>query len=349
MPKLGTRQEFARELERLERQMARAYGTSVQRVRETVTIRVIRDAVGRADIRQIEDVLLTRAAMADVLEQLRDAFIAGGRQVQEAAPSRIEGPDGARVVFRFDVLDDTAQAWLAERSSRLVTQVREEQREAIRRVVEAGARQGRNPRLVALDIVGRLNPTTRRREGGIVGLTGQQAGWVLNARAELSDPELMGNYLRRKRRDRRFDAMVRRARREGRALTASQINRIVNRYSQRLLAYRGETIARTEMLQGFSTGRHQAIDQLVDQAGVGAEFVTRVWDATLDARTRSDHRQMNGQRVIGREQPFEAPDGSLLMHPGDTSLGASGAQVINCRCYEDIVVDFVGAEAARNG
>ena len=44
--------------------------------------------------------------------------------------------------------------------------------------------------------------------------------------------------------------------------------------------------------------------------------------------------------------PFNAPDGSMLAHPGDSSLGAGAAMVINCRCVLETVVDFIAIEMA---
>ena len=54
------------------------------------------------------------------------------------------------------------------------------------------------------------------------------------------------------------------------------------------------------------------------------------WDAILDQKTRDKHAEADGQR-----QPMNEPfvvNGELLMHPGDTRLGASAGNVINCRC-----------------
>lgn len=350
--RLNNRKDFKENLDRLERKIAREFGVTVRQVRQTVTVRAIRQALGQASpVAQIDQLLLTRAGMADVLESMREAFVAGAKNLETVVPKNVPSPtaQGAKLLFRFDVQDAAAQAWLAQRSSALVVEVLEEQRAAIRLVVERGTRLGNNPLRTALDIVGRVNPVTGRREGGIVGLTSQQASWVSNARDELADPDKMGRYLRRQRRDKRFDSIVKRARREGRAVAQADVDKIVGRYSDRLLAFRGETIGRSEALQGFAQGRHQAVNQLIDQ-GVPGQFVKRVWDATMDRVTRPDHRAMNEQAVFGNEEPFQVPStGHLLMHPGDSSLGAPAEQIINCRCYERLEVDFIAAEASRNG
>lgn len=56
----------------------------------------------------------------------------------------------------------------------------------------------------------------------------------------------------------------------------------------------------------------------------------KVWDAILDDRTREHHAMANGQ-VRGMGVPFIV-GGEMLKVPGDTSLGASAGNIINCRC-----------------
>lgn len=89
---------------------------------------------------------------------------------------------------------------------------------------------------------------------------------------------------------------------------------------------RAMTIARTEVVAASNAGSHFAAEQ------TGLEY-QRVWLSSRDERVRDDHADMDGQRR-GKNEPFEAPDGSLLMFPGDTSLGAAASQTIQCRCTE---------------
>ena len=198
---------------------------------------------------------------------------------------------------------------------------------------------GRNPRATALDVIGRVNRATKRREGGIVGLTRGQAAYVARARAELADPSIMANYLQRDRRDKRFDPLVMRAMREGRPVAQADIDRIAGRYADRLLAYRGEVVARTETLTSLSAARNEAMLQLVDTGAVRADQITKVWRATGDDRTRDTHRAMNGQTVrLGGL--FTTPFGARMEHPGDVSHGAPASETVQCRCYMEYKIDF---------
>ncbi len=54
------------------------------------------------------------------------------------------------------------------------------------------------------------------------------------------------------------------------------------------------------------------------------------WESIIDEVTRKDHIEINGKYIpIG--QAFHVGD-SWLLFPKDTSLGASGNQIVNCRC-----------------
>lgn len=82
--------------------------------------------------------------------------------------------------------------------------------------------------------------------------------------------------------------------------------------------------ARTMMTSAQNAGRMDAA-RYAKSKGVET---TNVWAATLDMRTRHEHRLLDGQR---REpgKPFEV-DGEEIMFPGDPS--APGYLVYNCRC-----------------
>lgn len=57
---------------------------------------------------------------------------------------------------------------------------------------------------------------------------------------------------------------------------------------------------------------------------------TKVWESVGDDHVREAHLEADGQEVPISE-PFIV-DGESLMFPGDTNLGASAGNVINCRC-----------------
>jgi len=61
------------------------------------------------------------------------------------------------------------------------------------------------------------------------------------------------------------------------------------------------------------------------------------WHAVLDEVTRKWHASVDGQ-VRNLEDPFIV-NGERLMHPSDTSLGASSSNIINCRCGSVTIIE----------
>ena len=92
--------------------------------------------------------------------------------------------------------------------------------------------------------------------------------------------------------------------------------------------------ARTMTTAAESAGR---IDSYKRAEGMGVKM-KQMWLATLDGRTRHEHRILDRQTVpVGK--PFEV-DGYKIMHPGD--LSAPGYLIYNCRCR--VIGDVEGTE-----
>lgn len=337
-----SRRQIIRKIESLEPDIQLAFLTSIAEIRGSVELAIIVGFLLRGDNEAAIDALnIDEPAFRDLDLAIAAAYIAGGRFGIEELPT-IRTVTGGRAVFRFDVRNPRAEAWIARFSSGRVTEIAAGQRAMIRRVLNEGMLQGRNPRQTALDIVGRLNRRTGQREGGLLGLTDHQAGFVIRTRRELSsgEPDAMRNYLTRELRDQRFDPTVKAAIRTGKPVNQKQIDRIATAYSQRLLRFRGETIARTESLQAFNAGNDESVMQAIESGNLQADQVTGEWDSAGDGRVRDTHTAMNGQRRAMGE-PFVSPSGARMMHPGDTSLGASASEIVQCRCIKRHRVDFI--------
>lgn len=97
---------------------------------------------------------------------------------------------------------------------------------------------------------------------------------------------------------------------------------------------RAERIVRTSINQAYNASTFSRISDYAPY---------KEWLPHLgDDRTRPGHRKMAGV-IVPTEDPFEVPGwkpsprakrvpDAKMMHPGDTSLGADLAQVLNCRC-----------------
>lgn len=289
----------------------------------------------RGDIEgAIEAVHLDPAAFRTLDNGLAQAFDAGGRSAIGALPA-LRDPSGGRFVIRWDARNIRAESWLRQHSSTLIGRIDLDQRNSLRAALAEGMAAGRNPKSVALDIVGRLNRITGRREGGIVGLTAPQSAAVAKARAALlsGDPAAMRAYLELGRRDRRFDSAVLKAIGGGMKLDAAAVNRIIGRYGDRLLQLRGETIARTETMAALNQSGIEAMNQAVDSGAVKLETVTKHWHTARDPRVRDSHAAIDRQSV-GLNGIFS----NGLAYPGDPAGGA--AETANCRCWLETKIDF---------
>lgn len=323
-----------------------AFKAAITDIKDRAILAEVIDAISLGDPdRAFRSLGISDAAMRPLTQALEQAFEAGGVMIAGSVPRGVRG--GARAVFRFDIRNSRAEAFLRDQSSQLVSRISGEQMTAIRNVITDGVTAGRNPRNIALDIVGRIDPTSGRRVGGIVGLTGPQERAVARARAELlsGDASEMNKWFSRERRDKRFDSTVRKAIDAGEALDVDTVSRLTTRYSDSLLNLRGDNIGRTESVSSLNRSQMEAFEQAVDQGVIQRSAVKRIWDsAGDDGRTRHSHLAMDGQ-MVGLNEPFVSPSGSRMMFPGDTSLAAEAEETINCRCRVRTEVDwFAGVQ-----
>lgn len=325
-----------------------AFLEAVLDIADRADVRRIAERLEKGDVAgAIEAVHIDTAAYSVLDRAISGAFNAGGASAVSALP-KIKDPSGAALIVRWDARNLRAENWLRSHSSDLITRIVDDQRAAVRNALSEGVIAGRNPKATVLDVVGRVNRITGRREGGIVGLTAPQQSYVSNALAELSskDPDVMARYFTRTRRDRRFDAEVRRAMKDGRVIDADLRTRIVGRYSDRLLELRGETIGRTETMAALNQSGVEAMQQAIDAGVVQAGTVTKVWHTARDPKVRDSHAAIDRQSV-GIEGRFS----NGLAYPGDPSGGP--AETANCRCWMETRIDFtaglIGEELAAAG
>lgn len=89
---------------------------------------------------------------------------------------------------------------------------------------------------------------------------------------------------------------------------------------------RANTIARTEVISSSNLGS----DAAARSYGIP---LRKGWLAVIDGRERETHAEASDTEVVSLDEPFKVGD-SLLMFPGDTSLGAEPKETINCRCTQ---------------
>ena len=323
-----------------ERAVLRAFTESIQSVKDQAVIKELAALIDARDIEGAVNLLQLDPATFRPLENAITAAYEEGGAVGAAQIGRIPVESGT-LVARFNVRNPRAEEWLRTLSSTRIVEIADETKAVVRSVLTESLAQGQGPRTAALDLVGRIDPQTRNRVGGYIGMTENQARWAANARRELN--ELDPAYLDRALRDKRLDAAFKKAIEQGKPLTNRQIDTAISRLQARTIRYRGETISTTETLNALRAGQEEAIRQATETGELESEFATKEWQDTGDGRTRPDHAAADGQ-TVPIDQPFIV-GGYQMMRPGDSSMGAPASQVIRCRCRASYRMSFSGQAA----
>ena len=249
----------------------------------------------------------------------KDAFASGAEQVT-AAPGALTGAggQGMRIEVGFDARHPVVQRELAENDLRLIRQIGDDSREAIRQALQDGVMRGFPVEHQARQI----------REAA--GLGPVEGFWVRSFRAQLEAGD--ARALTRALRDRRFDRTVAKYVESGEPPPAELVDTWVDAYKRRAIAYRATKIARTEGLKSANLGSvAQARAFLEDHPELTVE---KTWLATRDGRERHSHHELHGKTVVGIDTPFIATDEqerqSEIRYPHDPN--APARETVACRC-----------------
>lgn len=305
-----TPEQHAAKIRELEAPMAVAYLAEVRAVESAATVAEVERLIAEDD-RDGLAALLSLGGLSLFTELFRTAFIQGANN-ELAGRWRFDSNTWAVInllMGEYRSISDTSAMDL-------------------RKTIDVVLANGNTIRNKALDLLG-VKGTTARRTGGMVGLPVQMSEWVEAARQQLlsGDRAAMRAYLTRKLRDTAYDRFVV----PGAKLTIEQANTISRAYSSRLLQSYAKQLAQTYAQQAYNAGRNHSIQQLLDNGTINPDQVQKKWRTMRDERVRHSHALLNNVKILFN-QPFVADDGSMLMFPGDTSMGASDAQIYNCRC-----------------
>lgn len=300
---------------------------------------VLKDVVEAIENNDVEALYVatgfTPALLNPLLKKIEDVYEKAANIVISEWPKKNQ--------YVFNVRNEIAENELKRSSSTLITNLTDELKAVVRFQLAEGMANGINPRETALNIVGRVNSTTKKREGGIIGLSENQAKWVSSTRKYLET--LDEKYFSLGLRDKRFDSVVRKAIDNQEPLTKDEITKLITAYEKKALKYRGDSIARTETIQAMNRGEYASIRQAIEEGTLKEGQITKWWDDTGDGRTRLTHVNLgikySKKNKIPFNEPFVSATGSSLLYPGDTSLGASAREVIQCRCKAVYDIDFL--------
>lgn len=220
------------------------------------------------------------------------------------------------VELRFDLLNPETVAFINAYTFGLIREIADETRRGVQVILRSAFEEGK-------DI-----PTQAREIRQMVGLTERQAQAVVNFRRNLErgTEQSLREVLDRARRDARFDPSVQRAIDNATRLPQPQIDRMVERYRERLLRYRSETIARTESLRASNEGQRELWRQAENQGLLNRAKTQVKWLTAGDERVCPICWPLNGKTVpLG--QSFQTSVGTVDGPPAHVS----------CRCSSSLV------------
>lgn len=310
-----------------------AFLEAVKNARAAVDFDALVEAVRVGDLVRADELLgITRAALYPVTEATRTATVSAGLAV--TTPKALAG------TFGFDGSHPRAEQFLARVGADLVTEIGSPGVEAVRAVVLQAQSEGVGVQATVRRLSGTINPRNGIREGGIMGLDGPRAERSARVREILNDPDQIVKYFKGDKprytsTDRRFDARVRRAIAEGRALDKTTIDKITKAHDARLLKARGATIAKDQAFTAQAQGRDEAYRQLAESDKV--ESVKKRWGHNTAKDARHDHAELDGLE-IDLDEEFPMGNGDTLKYAHDPAADAK--HKLGCRCNTVYIVKY---------
>lgn len=174
----------------------------------------------------------------------------------------------------FDITNPRVYEWIDDHGTKLVKEVTENTKEAIKKAVTYAYDKGKGPRVIADEIISHI------------GLLPNQVAAAENYRADL----------------------------EKQGMAPAKIDKTVQLYEYRLLQYRANTIARTETINAAAAGQQfywdSAVkDGLLDKAAFVVEWSTAVNDACSKCIDMDGMiREIDGVYSNGVERPTRHPN-----------------------------------------
>ena len=315
-----TQRQIDTALKRLEPEVAAAFQAAIQAVIRQIDTGALIAALEAGNLGAAIRILdFPQAVLFPLEDAIRSAYMTGGQMIATAAPTAL---------IAFDGRTPGAETWLRELSSTRIQGIYTETLQGVRTALVQGREQGMGSRSVARMITGTRRGT--QRVGGIIGLTDQQTQSIMAARSKLAsgDPRLMGEYLDLKLRNRTYDAKIRKAISEGRAITGKELDTILEAHKSKALAYRGKMIAENESFSALESGRREAVIQALENPDV--EGASKRWQWNFSRDPREDHRALESAPARPFEEPFTMADGTQMQYAHDPAGGAK--HTIGCGC-----------------
>lgn len=281
--------------------VARAFQVAVVRVRSQMTVDQIVAAIQGGDIETALRVLNVDQTFAHAFQgvslppRMPSVVTSLGELYGAAGVEAVaQLPREAGLRMRFDLLNPRAVDHLRRYDFDLVQQLSRTSVDGLRSIMVRAFEEGMPPRVAAREI------------RAVVGLTRNMEQAVASRKAELKA--------------------------EGRK--SDQVERMTEKYRQKLLNYRGLNIARTETVRAANEGTLEQERQMQD-VGLLGQDAARFWVVTKDDRLCAVCQAIPGLNPQGRNmnQPFITQTGTVMSPPAHPS----------CRCTFRTVSGFAAS------
>lgn len=226
--------------------------------------------------------------------------------MREAAVLMAKDIPGLAAAGVFNVLNPRVIDAVQKLDTKVVRGLKEEIRGTVRDYVEAGLREGIGPRTLARGL----------RE--TIGMAPNQAQAVRNFRTYLEEGKFK-TALDRKLRDKRFDRTLQKLAGTDGRLPKAQVDKMVDAYRRRMIAFNAETHARSAAIDALKKGQDLSWADAVEKGYVDGTRLRKRWVTVGDSRVRPEHAAMNGEEAAWDEA---YPNGDST--PGENDY--------NCRC-----------------
>lgn len=235
--------------------------------------------------------------------------------------------------------DRVAENWLRSKSKASPDGANAPIDAELYRIVADGFERGDNPRKVGLELAGRVNPETGKRENGLITLDKLEEKIIIDFENFLNIPS--EEYFKFELRNRKFDRSMRRHIRENTNPSSERIKKLVNEFEAKLIKQKADNFAQSLMLAALNRSNFISIKEATFRNNRNPLAITRVWESCGDDKVRESHRALDGQKVAGFEDCFISPiTGAKMLYPGDQSHGAPDAEIRGCRCSIRYEIDF---------
>jgi len=274
-----------------------------------------------------------------VREQLQSAVWAG-------AALEMQTPVFTQARFAFNRLNPALITWLENYSLNLIRDIGEGTRAAVRSALVDGMTKGVNPiqqarqikQAVGLTEAQAKSVANYRKELETFHLKRSAKSWGLgNERSKLSGVDVMpvdpktgkpkDGIEHRRLRDQRHDGQLQRAMEQRKPLKPEQIDKMVNRYQERMIQNRARTIARAESMRALNAGSEEAWRQAVGEGKLDGSLVRKFW------KESKSERECEECKSIARNQPKRGiPMGASFVSKKSGRSYRSAPAHPNCLC-----------------